>query len=65
MASTSTAIAGTASTLDLWVGRRASNKQVAPDKLDNIVAGGIGNGHGAAGDLAEGSRGRSVDPAER
>jgi hypothetical protein len=34
------------STLDLWVGRRAPDKRVAPDKLDNIVAGGIGNGHG-------------------
>jgi hypothetical protein len=34
------------STLDLWVGRRAPNKSVAPDKLDNLVAGGIGNGHG-------------------
>ncbi len=32
--------------LHLWVGRRAPNKSVAPDKLDNIVAGGIGNGHG-------------------
>jgi 8-oxo-dGTP pyrophosphatase MutT (NUDIX family) len=30
----------------LWVGRRAANKRVAPDKLDNLVAGGIGNGHG-------------------
>ncbi len=34
------------STLHLWVGRRAPDKRVAPDKLDNIVAGGIGNGHG-------------------
>ena len=34
------------STLDLWVGRRALDKSVAPDKLDNLVAGGIGNGHG-------------------
>ncbi len=34
------------STLDLWVGRRALDKRVAPDKLDNLVAGGIGNGHG-------------------
>jgi hypothetical protein len=34
------------STLDLWVGRRAPDKTVAPDKLDNLVAGGIGNGHG-------------------
>jgi Domain of unknown function (DUF4743) len=33
-------------TLHLWVGRRAPDKKVAPDKLDNIVAGGIGNGHG-------------------
>jgi hypothetical protein len=32
--------------LYLWVGRRAPDKRVAPDKLDNIVAGGIGNGHG-------------------
>lgn len=35
----------------LWIGRRASNKQVAPDKLDNLVAGGIGNGHAAAATL--------------
>jgi len=35
----------------LWIGRRASNKQVAPGKLDNIVAGGIGNGYGAAATL--------------
>ena len=34
------------STLDLWIGRRAPDKSVAPDKLDNLVAGGIGNGHG-------------------
>jgi len=34
------------STLDLWVGRRALDKSVAPDKLDNLVAGGIGNGLG-------------------
>jgi 8-oxo-dGTP pyrophosphatase MutT (NUDIX family) len=30
----------------LWIGRRSPDKQVAPDKLDNLVAGGIGNGHG-------------------
>jgi 8-oxo-dGTP pyrophosphatase MutT (NUDIX family) len=30
----------------LWVGRRAPDKRVAPNKLDNIVAGGIGNGYG-------------------
>jgi 8-oxo-dGTP pyrophosphatase MutT (NUDIX family) len=33
-------------TLKLWVGRRSPDKRVAPDKLDNLVAGGIGNGHG-------------------
>ena len=32
--------------LYLWVGRRSPDKRVAPDKLDNLVAGGIGNGHG-------------------
>jgi hypothetical protein len=32
--------------IQLWVGRRAANKRVAPNKLDNLVAGGIGNGHG-------------------
>jgi hypothetical protein len=37
----------------LWIGRRASKKQVAPGKLDNIVAGGIGNGHGAAATLVK------------
>jgi 8-oxo-dGTP pyrophosphatase MutT (NUDIX family) len=37
----------------LWIGRRASNKQVAPGKLDNMVAGGIGNGHSAAVTLAK------------
>jgi len=34
-----------AGTLHLWVGRRAPDKRVAPGKLDNLVAGGIGNGH--------------------
>src|SRR5438067_5905925 len=30
----------------LWVGRRAPDKRVAPNKLDNLVAGGIGNSYG-------------------
>jgi hypothetical protein len=34
------------SALHFWVGRRALDKRVAPDKLDNLVAGGIGNGYG-------------------
>jgi 8-oxo-dGTP pyrophosphatase MutT (NUDIX family) len=33
-------------TLGLWIGRRAADKKVAPNKLDNMVAGGIGHGHG-------------------
>jgi 8-oxo-dGTP pyrophosphatase MutT (NUDIX family) len=37
--------------LYLWVGRRASNKRIAPNKLDNLVAGGIGNGHGVVDTL--------------
>jgi 8-oxo-dGTP pyrophosphatase MutT (NUDIX family) len=32
--------------LKLWIGQRAGDKKVAPDKLDNLVAGGIGHGHG-------------------
>jgi hypothetical protein len=37
----------------LWIGRRARNKQVSPGKLDNIVAGGISSGYGAAATLAK------------
>jgi len=32
--------------LKLWIGKRAADKKVAPGKLDNMVAGGIGHGHG-------------------
>jgi 8-oxo-dGTP pyrophosphatase MutT (NUDIX family) len=39
--------------LYLWVGRRAPDKLVAPNKLDNLVAGGIGNGYGVAETLAK------------
>jgi len=37
--------------LRLWTGRRALDKKVAPGKLDNMVAGGIGAGHGVRGTL--------------
>ncbi len=37
--------------LHLWVGRRAADKRVSPNKLDNVVAGGIGNGHGVVATL--------------
>jgi hypothetical protein len=33
-------------TFYLWVGRRSPGKQIAPNKLDNLVAGGIGNEYG-------------------
>jgi hypothetical protein len=39
--------------MHLWIGRRAPDKRVAPDKLDNIVAGGIGNGYGIAATLVK------------
>jgi hypothetical protein len=37
----------------LWIGRRALDKRVAPGKLDNLVAGGIGHGHGVRETLAK------------
>jgi 8-oxo-dGTP pyrophosphatase MutT (NUDIX family) len=37
--------------LRLWIGRRASDKRVSPNKLDNVVAGGIGNGYGIVATL--------------
>jgi 8-oxo-dGTP pyrophosphatase MutT (NUDIX family) len=39
--------------LQLWIGRRAPDKKVAPDKLDNLVAGGIGDGHGLEATLVK------------
>jgi 8-oxo-dGTP pyrophosphatase MutT (NUDIX family) len=40
-------------TLKLWIGRRAPDKKVAPDKLDNLVAGGIGHDHGLRATLVK------------
>jgi len=37
----------------LWIGKRATNKQVAPGKLDNLVAGGIDWSHGIVETLAK------------
>jgi 8-oxo-dGTP pyrophosphatase MutT (NUDIX family) len=37
----------------LWIGRRDPTKQVAPGKLDNLVAGGIGHGLGARATLVK------------
>jgi 8-oxo-dGTP pyrophosphatase MutT (NUDIX family) len=50
--------------LHLWIGRRAPDKRVAPDKLDNIVAGGIGNGHGIADTLVKEAEEEAAMPAE-
>jgi 8-oxo-dGTP pyrophosphatase MutT (NUDIX family) len=49
--------------LHLWIGRRAPNKRVAPDKLDNIVAGGIGNGYGVAATLVKESEEEAAIPS--
>jgi len=48
--------------LMLWVGRRAPDKQVAPNKLDNLVAGGIGNGHGIVDTLVKESEEEAAIP---
>ena len=32
---------------DLWIGKRAMDKKIAPGQLDNLVAGGMGAGYGA------------------
>ncbi len=37
----------------LWIGRRAADKKVDPDKLDNLVAGGIGYPYGIADTLVK------------
>jgi len=50
--------------LYLWVGRRAPDKKVAPNKFDNLVAGGIGDGHGVEHTLEkEGEEEASIPPS--
>jgi 8-oxo-dGTP pyrophosphatase MutT (NUDIX family) len=49
--------------LRLWVGRRAPDKRVAPNKLDNIVAGGIGNGYGVYATLVKEGEEEAAIPA--
>jgi 8-oxo-dGTP pyrophosphatase MutT (NUDIX family) len=46
-----------------WVGRRAPDKRVAPNKLDNIVAGGIGNGYGVYATLVKEGEEEAAIPA--
>ncbi|HYZ39770.1 MAG TPA: DUF4743 domain-containing protein [Stellaceae bacterium] len=50
-------------TLLLWVGRRSPDKRVAPNKLDNLVAGGIGNGHGIEETLLKEAEEEAAIPA--
>jgi 8-oxo-dGTP pyrophosphatase MutT (NUDIX family) len=47
----------------LWVGRRAPDKRVAPNKLDNLVAGGIGNEHGIEETLLKEAEEEAAIPA--
>lgn len=51
------------SRLSLWIGRRAPDKRVSPNKLDNIVAGGIGNGHGVVATLYKEGEEEAAIPA--
>jgi len=50
--------------LRLWIGRRAADKKVSPDKLDNLVAGGIGYEHGLLETLAKEAREEADMPAD-
>ncbi len=50
--------------LCLWIGRRALDKKVAPDKLDNLVAGGIGYEHGLVHTLAKEAQEEAAMPRE-
>src|SRR6266403_5106688 len=50
--------------LRLWVGRRSPDKQIAPNKLDNLVAGGIGSGHGIKQTLVKEAEEEAAIPAQ-
>jgi 8-oxo-dGTP pyrophosphatase MutT (NUDIX family) len=50
--------------LRLWIGRRAPDKRVSPNKLDNLVAGGIGNGHGVVATLYKEAAEEAAIPAQ-
>jgi isopentenyldiphosphate isomerase len=39
--------------LSMWIGRRASDRRIAPGKLDNLVAGGLPHGIGLMENLAK------------
>ncbi|MGH7014238.1 MAG: DUF4743 domain-containing protein [Stellaceae bacterium] len=50
--------------LKLWIGRRAPDKLVAPDKLDNLVAGGVSRDHGLAETLLKEGEEEAAMPRE-
>ena len=50
--------------LRLWIGRRAPDKKVAPDRLDNLVAGGVGYEYGLFATLAKEAQEEAAMPAE-
>ena len=50
--------------LHVWIGRRAPDKKVAPDRLDNLVAGGIGHEHGLEATLIKEADEEAAMPAE-
>ena len=51
-------------TLSLWIGRRAPDKKVAPDKLDNLVAGGIAYSDSLAATLVKEAAEEAALPAD-
>ena len=50
--------------LFIWVGRRSPDKRTDPNKLDNLVAGGIGNGHGVQATLVKEAEEEASIPAD-
>src|ERR1700748_524249 len=50
--------------LHLWVGHRAKDRQVAPGKLDHLVAGGITMGYSGAGTVIKEAEEEAGPPAD-
>ena len=50
--------------LYLWIGRRSATKRVAPNKLDNLVAGGIASGYGVEKTLEKEALEEAAIPSE-
>ncbi|WP_374440723.1 DUF4743 domain-containing protein [Stella sp.] len=50
--------------IHLWIARRSPDKKLDPDKLDNMVAGGIGAGHGPWSTLLKEGEEEAALPAD-